>query len=257
MSDHRFELHPSRSHQPDGVLQVSQSADVRKEVTQTAFAEKVDVNRKGLTKPGNSDDFSARSNSIDGLIQCFASVRSRMAATGSSCLALIEASAPSSRDFSQASSRTSTVMILPAQQFRATCRHSNPMLPCPKIATVSPTRMPAVSTAATLSFNDWRQAASLFEMRSSTLTRAISGSNPSSEKQPGKSKPMTGPFRQRELLSDRQSGQPPQGSLARAATRSPALNFETPPPTSTISAQNSCPNNCTGASVSSLFLMRS
>src|SRR5437762_12415780 len=73
MSDHRFELHPSRSHQPDGVLQVSQSADVRKEVTQAAFAEKVDVNRKGLTKPGNSDDFSSRPNSIDGLIQRFAS----------------------------------------------------------------------------------------------------------------------------------------------------------------------------------------
>ena len=71
------------------------------------------------------------------------------------------------------------------------------MLPWPKIATVSPISMPAVSTAATLSLSDCRQAASLSEIRSSTCTRAISGSMARSAKQPGRSKPITGPVRQR------------------------------------------------------------
>ena len=71
------------------------------------------------------------------------------------------------------------------------------MLPWPKIATESPMPMPAVSTAATLSLSDCRQAASLSEIRSSTCTRAISGSRARSAKQPGSWKPMIGPLRQR------------------------------------------------------------
>ena len=71
------------------------------------------------------------------------------------------------------------------------------MLPCPKTATQSPIAMSAVSTAATLSLSDCRQAASLSEMRSSTRTRAISGSKARSEKHPGSWKPMIGPDRQR------------------------------------------------------------
>ena len=71
------------------------------------------------------------------------------------------------------------------------------MLPWPKIATLSPIWMPAVSTEATLSLSDCRQAASLSEIRSSTRTRAVSGSNARSAKQPGSWKPMIGPCRQR------------------------------------------------------------
>ena len=60
--------------------------------------------------------------------------------------------------------------------------------------------MPAVSTAATLSLRDCKQAASLSEIRSSTCTRAISGSSARSAKQPGSWKPMIGPLRQRWFL---------------------------------------------------------
>src|SRR5262245_68264 len=94
-------------------------------------------------------------------------------------------------------------------------------------------------------------------MRSSTFTRAISGRQARSAKQPGRSKPMTGPRRHRSLRSVRHSGQSPQGSFARAATRSPGRNRLAPGPVSTTRAQNSCPNNWTGASVSRRRLMRS
>ena len=147
-------------------------------------------------------------------------------------------------------------MTKPAPLRRAICKHSKPMLPCPKITTVSAIRSCAVSTAATLSLNDCRHAASLSEIRSSTFTRAISGSEAISEKQPGKSNPMTGPLRQRSLRSERQSGHSPQGSLARAATRSPGRN-RLAPSVSRTRAQNSCPKSWTGASVSSRRLMRS
>ena len=43
--------------------------------------------------------------------------------------------APSSRETWHDSSRTSTVMTRPAPLIRATCRHSNPMLPWPRMAT--------------------------------------------------------------------------------------------------------------------------
>ena len=129
------------------------------------------------------------------------------------------------------------------------------MLPWPKIATESPMPMPAVSTAATLSLSDCRQAASLSEIRSSTRTRAISGRSARSAKQPGSWKPMIGPLRQRWSLPSRQNGQAPQGSFARAATRSPGRTRVTPSPTSTTRAQNSWPKSCTGASVSSRRLI--
>ena len=59
------------------------------------------------------------------------------------------------------------------------------MLPWPKIATESPILISAVSTAATLSLRDCKQAASLSEIRSSTITSAISGRSARSAKQPG------------------------------------------------------------------------
>ena len=121
-------------------------------------------------------------------------------ATTSHCVAFRAWSAPSSCDMAQASSRTSTVMIRPAPLIRATCMHSRPMLPWPKHDDAyRRCAVSAVSTAATLSLSDCRQAASLSEMRSSTLTSAISGSRASSEKQPGRSKPITGPLRQSAL----------------------------------------------------------
>ena len=55
----------------------------------------------------------------------------------------------------------------------------------------------------------------------------------------------------------RQSGQSPQGSLARAATRSPGLKRVAPLPFSRTRAQNSWPKSWIGASVSSRRLMRS
>ena len=57
------------------------------------------------------------------------------------------------------------------------------MLPWPRITTVSPIPSRAVSTAATLSLRDWRQAASLSEIRSSTFTSAVSGRVATSAKQ--------------------------------------------------------------------------
>ena len=112
-------------------------------------------------------------------------VISRISETGSHSVALSAQSAPNSLDMRQASSRTSTVMSMPAPLFRAICKHSSPMLPWPKMATVSPIPICAVSTAATLSLNDCRQAASLSEILSATLTNAISGRTAYSEKHPG------------------------------------------------------------------------
>jgi hypothetical protein len=117
--------------------------------------------------------------------------------------------------------------------------------------------MPAVSTAATLSLSDCRQAPTLSEMRSSTATSEISGRIANSLKQPGRSKPITGPRRQRALCSPQHSGHAPHGSLARAATRWPMWKPHTPSPTSTMRAQNSWPNNCKGASCSSRRFTRS
>ena len=148
-------------------------------------------------------------------------------------------------------------MINPAPLMRAICKHSNPMLPCPKMTTESPIWMLAVSTAAILSLRDCRQAASLFEMLSATLTREITGNEATSLKQPGRSKPMTGPLRHRELRSDKHKEHFSQGSLALAATRSPTQNRVSSGPVFKIRAQNSWPNNCTGASVSSRRLTRS
>ena len=71
----------------------------------------------------------------------------------------------------------------------------------------------AVSTAATLSLSDCRQAATLSEMRSSTLTSAMPGNRARSEKQPGRSNPMTGPVRQ----SSAAPGIAERAVLARAA----------------------------------------
>lgn len=68
---------------------------------------------------------------------------------------------------------------------------------------------------------------------------------------------MIGPFRHKCPRPESHNGQLSHGNFARAATRSPTLNRVTPGPTSTIRTQNSCPNNCTGASVSSRFLIRS
>ena len=62
---------------------------------------------------------------------------------------------------------------------------SMPILPWPNTATDSPGRIWAVSTPAILSLNDCKVAASLSEMRSSTLTSEIAGSKARSAKQPG------------------------------------------------------------------------
>jgi len=103
------------------------------------------------------------------------SVSSLIAATGSSLRASSARSARAPARSEQASSRTSDGHDQPGPARSRDLKHSRPMLPCPKIATESPMLMPAVSTAATLSLKDCKQAASLSEMRSSTLTSAISG----------------------------------------------------------------------------------
>ena len=146
-------------------------------------------------------------------------------------------------------------MSWPAPQARAACILSMPMLPWPKTATESPGRICAVSTPAMLSLSDCRVAASLSEMRSSTLTSAMAGSRARSAKQPGSWKPMIGPRRQSSLRWEWHMEQSPQGSLARAATRSPGAYPATADPTSTIRAQNSWPKSWSGASVSSRLLM--
>ena len=89
------------------------------------------------------------------------------------------------------------------------------------------------------------------------MVTAISGMRARSAKQPGRSKPITGPTRHSALRSVRHKRHAPHGSFARAATRSPTFTRVTPDPTSSTLAQNSCPNSWTGASVSSRRLTRS
>ena len=67
VSDHRFELDAAGSDEPDGVFQMRRGADVGKQVTQTAFAQQIDINGKGLAKPGHADDLAAGPDRVDGL----------------------------------------------------------------------------------------------------------------------------------------------------------------------------------------------
>lgn len=58
---------------------------------------------------------------------------------------------------------------------------------------------------------------------------------------------MIGPFRQRWFLPSRQKAQEPQGSFARAATRSPGRTRVTPSPTSTTRAAEFVPEELHGS----------
>src|SRR6266566_9851753 len=64
MGDRRLETHASRRHEPHGVLQVLECADVREQVPQASFAQRVDIDLEGLAEPGHADNLSSRSNGV-------------------------------------------------------------------------------------------------------------------------------------------------------------------------------------------------
>ena len=157
-----FSANTAGSNQPDGVFEVRLSADVREEVAQAALAEEVDVQLKGAAEPGDADDFPAGADrrrgpatasdgrpilasdcprALEDHVGAIPFVNSWIAGDDIVAAAIEGKVRPNSREIWHDSSRTSTVMSRPAPHSRAICKHSSPMLPWPKIATVSATRM--------------------------------------------------------------------------------------------------------------------
>src|SRR2546422_3444185 len=80
MGDGGFQSNPSGTHQPHSVLEMPKSTDVRKDPTQAALAQQVDVDFERLAEPGDPDKLAARADSVNSLGQCLASGKSLLRA---------------------------------------------------------------------------------------------------------------------------------------------------------------------------------
>src|SRR3989441_685108 len=80
MGDGGFQSNPSGTHQPHSVLEMPKSTDVRKDPTQAALAQQVDVYFERLAEPGDPDKLAARADSVNSLGQCLASGKSLLRA---------------------------------------------------------------------------------------------------------------------------------------------------------------------------------
>src|SRR5258708_1243962 len=67
VSDRGLKVHTTRGDQMNGVLQMAARADVGKEIPQTPFAQRVDVELQRLAEPRNADDLASRTHRLDRL----------------------------------------------------------------------------------------------------------------------------------------------------------------------------------------------
>lgn len=59
MGDRRSQLNSARGHKSHGMFQMCLSADIRKQIAQASFPQKIDVHLEWCTKPGDADELTA------------------------------------------------------------------------------------------------------------------------------------------------------------------------------------------------------